>query len=409
MPDISPTISARTILNKAIITVALFFVFWTANVYLGALSTLQVGAAAGLQLENSDYGAISASYNAYAWSCLAISSVILIVALLIVWWGTAKNLLSIAIKAMASLAVLVIAQAQDAHAYYQQQDWPEVYYIGANETCMFVPDTGANQDTQVKFGSEQYLEKAKVAAKRFQIPHAKLPASSYWKDYYVPAGRLICVDRKPYARRWTSNSTTGSSSRNEALECQSSGGHTAKVDMSIAAVVTEDLAHRYLYWFGTRPIQGNREDPNVAFASTFYALDMNDVMDNFVSGKVVSTVCREFSQYTIDEINAKSSELQAKAEIEIRKFLESRGISLIYAGWGNITFDTDVQKAINDRWSADKIAPSLEVRKQLADVAVKEGLARSLSERGIPMPQNWAIIPQGIVTEAAKLFAPQAK
>jgi hypothetical protein len=103
-----------------------------------------------------------------------------------IWWKPAMKL----IAAITAAAVLLVAPVWSARAYYDKQDFAEVYFILPNESAFFIPDAGANRDTQTQFGSEEYLKANKIPAKRFQIPHAKLSGSSYsfWSDFYVPTG-----------------------------------------------------------------------------------------------------------------------------------------------------------------------------------------------------------------------------
>lgn len=43
-----------------------------------------------------------------------------------------------------------------------------------------------------------------------------------------------------------------------------------------------------------------------------------------------------------------------------------------------------MQKAINDKYTADTVAPILKTLQALADVKVKEGLGQGLASRGLP-------------------------
>ena len=70
-----------------------------------------------------------------------------------------------------------------------------------NESAFWVPDIGDNR-SQDAFDSASYLEKNKIAAKRFLIPHQTLRGTGwgFWGDYYVPtAGASSSTARRSTA------------------------------------------------------------------------------------------------------------------------------------------------------------------------------------------------------------------
>jgi hypothetical protein len=103
-----------------------------------------------------------------------------------------------------TVVVLVIVAvgfgALNASAYYKKENYAEPYFILPNESAFWIPDVGNNVKSQTAFDSEQYLRENKIPAKRFNVPHAKLQNSDGWwaRDYFVPTGRLIIVNRTPY-------------------------------------------------------------------------------------------------------------------------------------------------------------------------------------------------------------------
>ncbi len=54
---------------------------------------------------------------------------------------------------------------QKAYAYYDQNNYTEAYFVLPNKLAFFIPDVGANRDTQVGFGSEAYLQENKFRRK----------------------------------------------------------------------------------------------------------------------------------------------------------------------------------------------------------------------------------------------------
>ena len=53
--------------------------------------------------------------------------------------------------------------------------------------------------------------------KRFIVPHVKLQGSGGFYDFYVPAGRLIIVDRTTYSREWVDATDRGTSKKKEGF------------------------------------------------------------------------------------------------------------------------------------------------------------------------------------------------
>ena len=345
---------------RAVLSVLAVFVYGWVNALLNPIATVVSGEAAGQQMANSDAAYVQSFYTMRFVGGLGVPLVVLIGVLVAIWWTPLQAALANRRRTMViALALLLPAPA---FAYYDKLDVSEAYFILPNESAFFIPDVGANKDTQAKFGSTEYLEANKVAAKRFIIPHAKFSGSGYWQDFYVPTGRLIIVDRTPYNREWTSANNRGTSARDESFPCQSQEGLNVTVEVAIATSVTEEDAAKFLYWFGVRPPQGNRSDPNVIFTSVFYGRSLAEVMDTVGRGKVQSLVCHEIGARPFDKVNADINAMMDSIQKESEGYFKSRGITLDYIGWaGTFTFDKDVQKAVNDRYTAEKIAPMIQV------------------------------------------------
>jgi hypothetical protein len=408
----TPQIAPRALFWRVAFTVILFAVYYAINAWLNPIGTLETGHNAALQMHNSDVDYLRSAWLSFiSRNIYSFSPLILGAFLLMVWWKPIKVLYQGFRNDSASWVVAILCSAvtllaaDTGNAYYDQANWPEWYYMKPNETCFYIPDVGANKESQVKFMSQEYLDQARIPAKRFKIEHVKAESTSWIKDYWVPAGRLHCVVREPYSRKWTSTTDTGTSATNEAFRCQSSEGLTTTLDVMISASIPEEIAYRYLYFFGTKPIPGDPTDPKVIFNSIYQAQDMNVVMDKFASTMIMPTVCQELATRTLDQINRDSKEIQVGAEKTVAEALEKVGIKLISLGWGNIDPSDDVQKAINRRYQADKIQPVLPVLQAEAEIEVRRGLASALDKKGIPMPQNWAILPQNVFADLAKMLS----
>jgi len=349
---------------RGIATVAAVMLYGWINFLLSSISTLASGKLAVKQFENSDSAYISSLLGMRFFHDLGIPSLVLFAVLLWVWWKPIKSCVRSSRGGAAICLLVMLMGSSQALAYYDKQDFTEAYFILPNESAFFIPDVGANKDSQGQFGSEAYLRENKIAAKRYIIPHTKLSGSGTWSDFYVPTGRLIIVDRTPYNREWVSASTRGTSTRNEAIPCQSSEGLNITAEISIATSVLEENSPRYLYRFGVRPPVGDRTKPEVIFTSVFYSRSLAEVMDSVGRGKVQALVCSEISSRTLDAANKEAPAVIANVEKNAKSFFEAMGITLDYLGWaGTFTFDQQVQDAINRRYVA---AQDVEVAKTLA-------------------------------------------
>ena len=345
-----------------------------ANVLLNPVATVVSGQIAAHQFDNSALSYTQSAYGMRFFGGLVIPAAGLLVVLLAIWWKYLRAGWARLFPA-AVVVVCLLLTGTDARAYYDKTDYTEAYFILPNESAFFIPDVGATRDTQAKFGSMEYLEANKIAAKRFTIPHAKFSGSgSLWSDFYVPSGRLIVVDRTPYNREWVAARDRGTSARNESFPCQSQEGLNITAEVAIATSVTEENAARFLYWFGVKPPQGDRTNPAVIFTSVYYGKNLAEVMDSVGRGKVQALVCHEIGARSFDAVNKDVNIIMDTVEKNASAFFAAKGITLDYIGWaGTLTFDKDVQQAINDRYTTEKIAPVLSTlqTKALLDATTK--------------------------------------
>ena len=307
------------------------------------------------QFCNSDSSyLVSRGYRLFTGNGLPV--IIILAVLVLIWWKPIKKIFSSTVAAL----ILCAFMATSASAYYDKTNWVEPYFILPNESAFFIPDVGANKESQAGFGSEAYLRENKIPAKRFEIPHAKLAGSAYWGEYYVPTGRLIIVDRTPYNREWVHSHERGTSAKDESFPCQSKEGINVTAEVSIAASVKEEDSPRFLYNFGVKPPAGDRTKPEVIFTSVYHGVSLAEVMDKVVRGKIQAIVAHKIGKRDLDKVNEDSAIIMSEIFAEATEFCKSIGVTLTYIGWaGTFSFDKDVQQAINDRYTGEKIKPVL--------------------------------------------------
>lgn len=384
----------KSIISRIGLSLLSILIYGWANFLLNPIATIGSGIVAGKQFQSNDQTHVLSMWGMDFFTHLGIPFVLLVIVLVAIWFKPLKAWIAGLAVVMAVTVASLTAVPQTARAYYDKSDYAEAYFILPNESAFWIPDVGDNKNNQAKFGSEEYLNSAKVAAKRFLIPHTKLPGSGSITDYYVPAGRLIIVDRAPYHREWAAAPNRGTSSANQAFPCQSAEGLNITVEVAIAASVHEENAAKFLYFFGITPPKGDRTDPNVTFQSVYHGKSLMEVMDSVGRGRIQSLVCRELTKRKLDDANAQAGPIMDTVEKDAMTWLASRGITLDYIGWaGTFEFDPSVQQAINDRYNNEKIAPMIGVMERNANIVVKHGLAEGL-KKGLPNflpPQmmNW--------------------
>jgi len=373
------------------------------------LATLVTGVVAGSQFDNSSMSYLSATFVFTLFNTLYfVATFGFLMSLFAIWMKTLKEF----IAASTVLALLImVAHPQQAFAYAETTDKTEAYTILPNESAFWIPDVGANKDTQVKFDSESYLSDNKVAAKRFIVPHAKLGNSGGFLgwDYYVPTGRLIIVDRTPYSREWVKSSARGTSAGDQSFPCQSKEGLNITAGVSIGASVSEENAAKFLYRFGVITPQGDRKDPQVIFASVYNGRSLANVMDDVGRKKIQTLVCAEIGKRTFDQANDDMIVIMDSIQKTTKEYFASVGVTLDFIGWADtFEFDPAVQKAVNDRFIAAKLASALPILQAVAGLKVQEGLGAGLEKHGLPIVVTPQMI-DALVGLAPKSYTTEVK
>jgi hypothetical protein len=368
-----------------------------------AVSTLTLGNVAGSQFDNSDKSYLIS--NDVFWGFGIMNSLVYglpVLILLIIWWSYFANLK----KAVSALSILIIGMLmltnpQKSYAYFNTTDKTEAIQILPNESAFWIPDVGANKDSQTKLDSEEYYNNNKVAIKRFIIPHQKLSGTggTAWfsgPDSYVPTGRLILVDRTPQSREWVNSPNKGTSKADESFPCQSNEGLNISIGVSIGVSVREENAAKFLYNFGVLPTTvvgqdgrtyyADRSDPSVIFTSVYYGRSLAAVTDDVVRKKIQTLMCNEIGSRTFEDDNRDQIKIMSIVETAATKYLSEYGITLNFIGYADTwTFDPSVQKAINDRYEAAALKDSLPTLQATMQLKVQEGVAEGLKLHGFPI------------------------
>jgi hypothetical protein len=398
------------IISKLLQTTVVMIVAGALSFLLNTSGLLGLGHMAGGQFQPNDQAYLVNQGALTLYRALGAAIVMAaIFALALIWWRPIKTW----IKALAAVVLLALCFPYDASAYYDKSDYSENYFVLPNESAFYVPDVGDNKSSQASFGSEAYLSEKKIAAKRFTVPHTKLDNSGLWSNFYVPAGRLIIVDRTPVSREWVKQPHRGTDKTDQSFPCQSSEGLDVTVGIAVGASVYEENAAKFLFRFGVNPPNGDRNDPNVIFTSVYYGKSLAQVMDGPVRSRIQSLVCDEMTSRSLDQNNKDAAKIMESVQKKVSDYMLSVGMTLDFIGWADtFNFDHSVQASIDRRYIASQ---DLAVAQSLAPhTATLQALATAEGTRTVANKWNGAVpssvslwwLPSSISDWAAKALAP---
>lgn len=327
------------------------------------------------------------------------------------------------LAALSAALVLVELRPDGAQAYYDTRDYPEFIEVLPNQTAFLIPEVGETKSGQAAFMSEQFLNERKVAMKRVQIPHTLIRNPGWTYDYYVPAARLLLVDRSPVSREWVSAGDRGTSAKDQGIRFETADSVTLRTGVVVSAFVKEEDASKFVYWFGARAGTGNAADPQVNFASVIQGKSLAEVIDENVHRTVQAAMAKEFGRRSTDEaIHGKAAIIEA-VEKEVRRVYEPMGLTITTLGFAEgLTFDNpEIQKSIDMTFVAMKNAQSaqaqmqtLPIQEKILDLKIREMDAESRqtlagrwngSAAGIlPALPNWVVLPADWMAQVREWF-----
>lgn len=226
--------------------------------------------------------------------------------------------------------------------------------IDTNETAFLVPLEGSSNEEQGKFMSIDYLEKAKVAAKRVTIPQRAMKIGRFsWNIKWIPTMRVIRLNRTPITREWTEENGSGTSNKDEAIYVESRDSIGFSVGVNITTMAEEINAASFLYYHAGKPL--------------------SKVTDDNVRGKVTAILSREFGMRDLAKCKTEKKEIQKILEDEVIAEFKKYGITVSSIGLvGGLTYvDKEIQQSINAAYVAEMLktqraqeAEALKIEKQ---------------------------------------------
>lgn len=215
----------------------------------------------------------------------------------------------------------------------------DIVNVKPNETAWCIPLDGSSLDGQVKFNSVDYLEKNKVSTKRIMVDKVARQIGygwQWWAIEWIPAVRVITVDRSLVSREWTGSTETGTSNTKQDIHVVTSDSVKIHMGLTITASIDESDASTYLYYHGETPL--------------------SVIMDSNIRSFAVAELSKEYSSRTLKQDQSDGNKIYQQLFDDAKKAFKEKGITIQYLGNSEgLGYDDDsIQKSINASYLAQQ-------------------------------------------------------
>ena len=220
----------------------------------------------------------------------------------------------------------------------------DVVEIKPNSTAWCIPLDGSSQDGQVKFNSIEFLNQKKVASKRIMVDKVeRVIGRMPWDIEWIPAVRVISVDRSLCTREWTDSADNGTTAKKEGIGVVTRDSVQLRIGLTITASIDEDDASTYLYYHGEKAL--------------------SDVIDQNIRSFAVAELTKEYSQMSLSEAQTNGSSIYGKLFEDSKVAFKAKGITIQYLGnaEGLSYADPKVQESINGSYKASQDAKTAQM------------------------------------------------
>lgn len=220
----------------------------------------------------------------------------------------------------------------------------DVVEIKPNETAWAIPLDTSTETGQVKFNSIDFLNAKKVAAKRIMVDKVERKIGRmYWDIEWIPAIRVIRVDRSLVTREWTDTADTGSSAAKEGVGVVTRDSVQLRIGLTVTASIDEDDASTYLYYHGEKPLA--------------------DVLNQNVRSFAVAELTREYSDMNLSSAQTNSTAIYSRLFEDAKAAFKPKGITIQYLGNAEgLTYaDPKVQESINKSYTVQQDTKTAEM------------------------------------------------
>lgn len=260
-------------------------------------------------------------------------------------------------------------------------DTPEYYTIQPNQTAFLVPLEGDTKN-QVSLDSEEFLEEAKVATKRVQIPHRWIQTGRFGhQGEWTGTMRLITVDRTPVTREWKYTAKGDAVEAGNSYISESKDSIKFYISIGATAKILEEDASTFLYQYSGKTLE--------------------EVMDREVRNRISSKILEIHAGLSAEDVQTSKEEVINKVREDIVPYFKDFGITVTNLGYvGDFKYvNEDIQSSINEAFNAQNdqkaqaIRNTTEIEKATAEAeAIKlreETLSQTLELRKIQLQEEF--------------------
>jgi hypothetical protein len=220
---------------------------------------------------------------------------------------------------------------------------PQYVEIDTSEAGFLIPlESDAAQ--QSRFESVDYLRQHKVLAKRVRITRRWSQEGRFsWMGRWIPAERLVKVNRSPVTREWSSQGAPDTNGQrhpqkeDRAIWIESADSVGFTMGFTCTAFIPEEEAAKFLYWY-----------PSGSLA---------EIMDKEVRGRIQQSAAEVAAKYDLDRLRSKKQELAETVRRDLANYFASRGIVVATVGmFGGMTYENPaIQKSIDETFIAQQL------------------------------------------------------
>ena len=305
-------------------------------------------------------------------------------------------------KKLIMIGIGLIAIFMVFSVFRRPYDRPEIVTIQSNETAFLVPVISNNED-QKQFLSEDDMLRQLVNEKDVRISHywlqtGRLPSQGEWRD----SERLLIVDRTPVTREWVNGPNGTNPDADEAIKVEAKDSITFYSGMNCTAMIKESDAVKYRYNYGERPLASIMDTEIRPMVEALYAeiagtltyeqvISSKDQIITYIRGgreasDYIAAVPAEFDENG-NEVVPYQPSVPAHSEVTgVLKYFKDRGITISVLGMkgGLVPENTEIQKAIDDKFKAEKEYQTQQaINKRNVEQAQAEAQAKLEAQRAL--------------------------
>lgn len=264
----------------------------------------------------------------------------------------------------------------------------DVVEIKPNETAWAIPLDAASQGGQVKFNSIDFLNQKKVASKRIMVDKVERSIGRMWFDIeWIPATRVIKVDRSLVTREWTADTTSGTALKDEGIHVNTMDNIKLDIGITITVNINEDDASTYLYYHGERPLA--------------------DVTDQNIRSFVTKVLSQKVSSMNLADFQGRQSEIYKELSTEVTTEFKEKGITVQYVGnakgWN--FQDQKIQQSINASYIAQQDNKTAEMEQNAQKTRNQTGILTKTAEAQATLAAQEVVNRQNVETSEAQASA----